>query len=81
MSHNFLFSTYDYIARRLADLEQALTRSDADEDARQYAAGRIDVLCQFERFLGENFDIKLPRRLRNKRADAPAVCKRFVHKD
>ena len=80
MSHNFLFDTYDYIERRLAQVEQAFTRYDANDEDRQYAAGQIEVLCEFERYLCENFDLKLPKRLRAQRDTAPAVCQRVVPK-
>ncbi len=81
MSHNFLLSTYDHIARRLAEVEPDLTREGADDETRQYAAGQIDVLCEFERFLGEHFDIKLPRRLRRRREESPAICTGLEPKD
>lgn len=76
MSHNFLFSLYEYIDRRLAHVERIMTREKAGEAARQFAAGQIEVLCEAERFLNENFDAKLPKRLRNQRTEAPKVCRR-----
>ncbi len=81
MSHNYLFSTYDDIDQRLRKIEPRLTQSQADEDTRQYAAGQIDVLCEFQRFLGNHFDIKLPKRLRNQRMASPAVCQHMANED
>ena len=78
MSHNYLFDTYDYISSRLDHIERILTRADADEDARQYAAGQVEALCEFERFLKANFDIKLPKRLRNRSTRASVACRRLT---
>ena len=81
MSHNFLFNLYDYIDRRLGDLESDLVSVDADEDAGQDTAGRIDILCEVERFIGEQFEVKLPKRLRNQRSQRPTVCMRLSSED
>ena len=65
MSHNYLLDTYTHIKQRLADAQQRLTATDAEHGDKQYAAGQVEALCEFERFLIENFNTKLPRRLRN----------------
>ncbi len=64
MSHNYLLETYTFIEQRLARARATLTHADDDSYDRQYASGQIEALCDFERFLIDNFNVKLPRRLR-----------------
>lgn len=69
MSHNYLFDTYAYIQQRLTEAQHRLTQADDDPDGKQYAAGQVQVLRDFERFMIDNFNVKLPRRLRSKVPD------------
>jgi hypothetical protein len=69
MSHNYLFDTYAYIQQRLAEAKEKLTQADDDPNDKQYAAGRIQALRDFERFLSDNYTAKLPRRLRSRVPD------------
>jgi hypothetical protein len=64
MSHNYLFDTYGYLQQRLNEIHHRLTSSQGDPHHKQYTAGRIEALCELERFLMEHYDQKLPRRLR-----------------
>lgn len=72
MSHDYLFDTYRYLQQRLDDIQPRLTG--ANPGARSYAAGQLEALCDLERFLKERYDMKLPRRLRNKRTPLEGVC-------
>lgn len=65
MSHNYLLDTYDYIQQRLTEVRGRLNRAGDEAHAKPYAAGQIQALQDFERFLIDNFNAKLPRRLRN----------------
>ncbi len=64
MSHNYLLETYTYIERRLARARLKLIHCKENQHDAQYASGQVEALCDFERFLFENFNVKLPRRLR-----------------
>jgi hypothetical protein len=66
MSHDYLLDTYTHIKRRLASARQRLSAAGADQDEKQYATGQIEALSDFERFLVDNFNAKLPRRLRRR---------------
>lgn len=67
MSHNYLFDTYAYINKRLDLVRQQAFSAGNNHRVRQSAAGRIEALSQFERYLSNNFDAKLPRRLARQR--------------
>jgi hypothetical protein len=64
MSHSYLFDTYQYLQQRVNEIKPRLTSEDADQHAKQYAAGQIEAICDLERFLKEHYDRKLPRRMR-----------------
>jgi hypothetical protein len=68
MSHNYLLDTYTYINKRLHEAHQQALAAGDDQRVSQNAAGRMEALSQFERYLGDNFDHKLPRRLARQRA-------------
>jgi hypothetical protein len=65
MSHNYLLDTYAYIEQRLAEANRRLERADDDPHGQPYAAGQVQALHDFERFLIDNFNAKLPRRMRS----------------
>lgn len=66
MSHDYLLDTYAYIQQRLAEAQRRLKQAAGDPHGKPYTAGQIQALCDFERFLIDNFNVKLPRRLRSK---------------
>ena len=74
MSHNYLFDTYSYLEQRMSDIKPTLTGTDENRAVRSFAAGRIEALCELERFLKEHYEMKLPRRLRNKTTPAADNC-------
>jgi hypothetical protein len=64
MAYVYLLDMYNFIDKRLADASEELEkagRGTSDESRQQ---GRIDTLTQFQDFLKENFNPKLPRRIR-----------------
>jgi hypothetical protein len=63
---SYLFDTYAYIQQRLTEAQRRLERVDDQPHDKSHAAGQIQALCDFERFLIDNFNVKLPRRLRSK---------------
>lgn len=65
MSHNYLIETYNLINQRLEEFEHTMLDSKTDETARQFAAGRVQALCDIERFIRQKFQPKLPRRLKH----------------
>lgn len=77
MSHNHLLELHGRIRYRLQDARNAFDASQSDPFKQRLAQGRIDVLVDFRRFLSDNFDIKLPRRLyrRLQEHGIDAVCR------
>jgi len=64
MSYTYLLDTYTFIQKRLDDVQRQLAdAADDDWQARQYAAGQTDALCELGRFLSAHYDAKLPRRI------------------
>jgi hypothetical protein len=55
---------YKFIEKRLADASGALEKDGRDTPDKSRQQGRIDTLTQFQDFLKENFNPKLPRRIR-----------------
>jgi len=74
MSHNFLFETYKFIDNRWEHLNQELVKNAVDNTNRQYVAGRIDALCEIERFLERTLKPKLPKRLRQHFSSKKRAC-------
>lgn len=64
MAHDYLLETYTYIEQRLSRARRKLVNAQESPYDRQYASGQVKALRDFERFLFENFNAKLPRRLR-----------------
>ena len=74
MSHNYLLDTYAYIHQRLDAARQQSTTASDDPQRKQFAEGRIETLCQFERFLSDHYDARLPRRLARQRSRMEKLC-------
>ena len=74
MSHNFYFDTCKFIDKRVETIKQVLVESTADDMGGQYAAGRIDALCEIERFLDRHIRPKLPNRLRRTISQRNRTC-------
>lgn len=66
MSHDYLLDTYAHIQQRLAEVQRKLSQADDEPQDKSYTTGQVQALCDFERFLIDNFNVKLPRRLRSK---------------
>lgn len=63
MSHNNLMALYCYIDDRRQETEDVLTASETSASQKDYTEGRRQVLIEFENFLHEHLDRKLPRRI------------------
>jgi hypothetical protein len=64
MSYNYLFAIYQFTEQQLLDARQSEADAKQDTAKRAYVEGRVEALREFKRFLGAQYDIKLPRRLR-----------------
>ena len=64
MAYVYLLDMYEFIEKRLADASEALEKDGRDTPDKSRQQGRIDTLTQFQDFLKENFNPKLPRRIR-----------------
>ncbi len=63
MSHNNLMALYCYIADQKQAFESAMSAPTADTDQKEFARGGLEVLEEFETFLHDSLDQKLPRRI------------------
>ena len=64
MSHNYFFELLNFIKAQLKKIHQTPYNNNSDEITNQFVAGRIEALCQTERFINDKFTNNLPRRLR-----------------
>jgi hypothetical protein len=64
MAYVYLLDLYRHIAERLSEATDALDKACGDPAAGKFEQGRIDVLTEFQKYLQQNFNPKLPRRIR-----------------
>ena len=64
MAYVYLLDLYKQIEDRIDNARQVLEKSDFDERAAGFEKGRIDALNDIKCFLEDNFNSKLPRRIR-----------------
>jgi hypothetical protein len=64
MAYVYLLDLYKFIDERLGESPEGLGRADGDVSIGKFEQGRIDALTEFQIFLNENFNPKLPRRIR-----------------
>lgn len=64
MAYVYLLDLYKYIEERLGEAADRLQQADGDVPAGKLEQGRIDILTEFQDFLNDNFNPKLPRRIR-----------------
>jgi hypothetical protein len=59
-----LLDLYKYIEERVDEASNGLDKADGDAPTAKFEQGRIDALTEFQVFLKDNFNPKLPRRIR-----------------
>jgi hypothetical protein len=64
MAYVYLLDLYKYIDERLGQTTDGLDNADGDAPIAKFGQGRIDALTEFQNYLKENFNPKLPRRIR-----------------
>lgn len=64
MAYVYLLDLYKQIEDRLNNAKAGLENSGADELVAGFEKGRIDALNEIKGFLEDNFNSKLPRRIR-----------------
>ena len=64
MAYVYLMDLYKQIENRINDAQNGLETSGIDEFSTKFEKGRIDALTEIREFLQENFNTKLPRRIR-----------------
>ena len=64
MAYVYLLDLYKYIDERISEAADGLYQADGDVPIGKFEQGRIDALTEFQDFLKENFNPKLPRRIR-----------------
>ncbi len=64
MAYVYLLDFYKYIDERLGEATDGLDKADRDVAIGKFKQDRIDALTEFQDFLKENFNPKLPRRIR-----------------
>ena len=66
MAYTYLLDLYKQIDIRLAEARQAAAYEDGPAETAMYNRGRTDLLEEFETFLAENLNDKLPKRIRKR---------------
>ena len=64
MAYVYLLDLYKYIEERLGDATGELDKAEGDTSTLKFEQGRIDALTEFQDFLRDHFNPKLPRRIR-----------------
>ena len=64
MSYTYLLDLYALIEVRTRQAAATLDSDDCNEITGEFEQGRIEMLKQFRAFLAENYNCKLPRRIR-----------------
>ena len=64
MAYVFLLDLYRYIDERLGQARDGRDKAGDDLSLGKFEQGRMDALTEFQEFLKENFNPKLPRRIR-----------------
>lgn len=64
MAYVYLLDMYKYIDKRLAGASQSLAEKTNEPAENKFYEGRIDALRDFKQYLADNFNRKLPRRIR-----------------
>jgi len=66
MSHTYLLDIYALIDKRLEKLSAKQVSERPQGDGASFQQGQIDILVEFKQFLAQQYNSKLPRRIRNK---------------
>ena len=64
MAYIYLLDIYKLIDQRIEDAKTTLENQSGDHNEKKYQEGRIKALMNFKDFLIQNFNPKLPRRIR-----------------
>jgi hypothetical protein len=64
MSYTYLLDLYALIEERTGQASAKHTNGDLDELSAEFEKSRIEILQEFRAFLTENYNSKLPRRIR-----------------
>ena len=64
MAYIYLLDIYRLIDQRIEDAKAAMGNVSADPNEIKYQEGRIKALTDFKDYLIQNFNPKLPRRIR-----------------
>ena len=64
MAYVYLLDLHAFIDKRLVEAKESLRHNGGDPLERRFEEGRIEILTEYKTFLTENFNPKLPRRIR-----------------
>ena len=64
MAYIYLLDIYKMIDARIEDAKSTLGNASGDPNKKKYQEGRIKALSDFKDYLIQNFNPKLPRRIR-----------------
>lgn len=79
MSHNNLMSLYCFIEDQNQEINDELDASQANTHQNNFAEGRRQALAEFENFLHDALDRKLPRRIyRQLKAQSSSCDSRYA---
>lgn len=64
MAYIYLLEIYKLIDRRIEDARTVMEKRSCDSRVKKYQEGRIQALMDFKNYLIQNFNPRLPRRIR-----------------
>ena len=64
MAYIYLLDIYKLIDQRIEDARDTMERVSSDPNEKKYQEGRVKALSDFKDYLVQNFNPKLPRRIR-----------------
>jgi len=64
MAYIYLLDIYKLLDQRIEDAKAAMGHVSGDRNEKKYQEGRIKALIDFKDYLIQNFNPKLPRRIR-----------------
>ena len=66
MAYVYLIDLHAFVDKRLAEAQEALSNNGNDPMTSQFEQGRIEILSDCKSFLTEQFNPRLPRRIRER---------------
>ena len=66
MAYVYLIDLHAFVDKRLAEAQETLSNNENDAMTSRFEEGRIEILTDCKSFLTEQFNPRLPRRIRER---------------